>query len=106
MQAQSYIVGVAGYNTPDDGFRHVIAATVDGGIHEIYFNPKSGTFKDNLSSFQNIVGIAGFITSDDGYQHVIVATNDGNISEVYFNPGIGIHVSHPALANFNGIIGI
>src|SRR6266566_2451871 len=41
--------------------------------------------------------------SGDDLQHVIVATQNGDISEVFFSPTIGIHVTHPALANLPSI---
>ena len=31
------ITGVAGFYTPDDGFRHAIVGTTDGVVHEVYY---------------------------------------------------------------------
>ncbi len=104
--AQNNITGVAGYFTPQDRNRHAIAVTGNGGIHEIYYNPKAGVSADEIGCFGHIVAIAGFVSSDDGYQHTIVATADGNVTEVFFDPRIGVHISQPALGNFRGITGI
>jgi photosystem II stability/assembly factor-like uncharacterized protein len=104
--AQNNILSITGYYTPGDNNRHVIAATGNGGIQEIYFNSKKGIFEDPLACFNNIIGISSFISSDDGIQHTIVATADGNITEIFYDPHIGIHISQPALGNFKGIIRI
>jgi|GEM_PF-4708606 photosystem II stability/assembly factor-like uncharacterized protein len=103
---QNNILGITGYYTLPDNNRHVIAATSNGGVQEIYYNPKNGIFEDKLACFKNIIGISGFYSSDDGVQHTIVATGDGNITEVFYDPHIGIHISQPALANFKGIVSI
>jgi hypothetical protein len=98
------ITSVAGYFTPSDGFQHAIAATSEGQLHEVYFNPQTGIFRDILGCFDEVVAIAGYFTPNDGFQHVIVATSDGDVHEVYFDPQKGVF--EDLLAHFDGIIDI
>jgi len=102
-QTSPLIPFVAGYSTPD-GFRHAIAATNGGKLHEIFFKP-TGKGNARLACFDAITTIDSFFTSDDGYQHEIVATPDGNVHEIYFKPN-DINFTEPPLGHFNGILDI
>jgi hypothetical protein len=99
--------------TPQDGFnngdyQHVIVATSDGVVHEIFFNPTQGLGQDVLAQYAagSIVSVAGYYTPGDGYQHVIVATNDGKVHEDFFNPTQGLGQDVLAQFNNSAIIGV
>ena len=76
------LVGVAGYVT-GDGFQHVIAATGNGDIHEIYWQGAGEPSQGVLMTLPGVVSVAGYVTGD-GYQHVIAATGGGDIHEIYW----------------------
>ena len=102
------VVGVGGYFATSDGFQHVIAATNDGNIHEIYF--KGGgqpVGQDVLATLPGVVGVGvgGYFSASDGFQHVFVSTNDGNIHEIYFKGG-GQPVGQDVLATLPGVVGV
>ncbi|KWB64045.1 hypothetical protein WL37_20490 [Burkholderia ubonensis] len=98
------IPDVAGYFTPD-AFRHAVAATSLGRLHEIFFNPIRGKGIDTLACFDAITKLAGFFTADDGYQHEIVATPDGTVHEIFFKPG-EIHFTDPPIGRFANIVDV
>ncbi len=99
-----HIVGVGGYFTENDGFRHAIVARAEGLVHEIFFSSNRGEGIDRLACFEHIVGISGFFSDDDGFQHVIVGTPGGDIREIYWKPD-DIHCS-PPLTNISGLIAV
>jgi hypothetical protein len=103
VQAHS-VVNVAGFHTPDDGYRHGIVATTDGKVSEVFYSPAIGVHVAQLTTVPGIVSIAGFYTPDDGYRHVILATTDGKVSEVFYSPAIGVHVAQ--LTTVPGIVSI
>jgi hypothetical protein len=82
-------VAVAGYFAPSDGFQHVIVATKNGDVNEIYFKGGGQPIKQHkLAHFDDqIKGIAGYFATSDGFQHVIVTTNSGDVNEVFFKGG-------------------
>jgi hypothetical protein len=88
-QLNSDIVGVAGYSSSLDGFQHVIVATKDRNVTEIYFKGGGQPIGQDVLRQLNsdIVGVAGYSSSLDGFQHVIVATKDRNVTEIYFKGG-------------------
>lgn len=102
--ANARFVGVAGYYTPADRYRHGIVATAEGRLFEIFFKPSTGKGQAYFGVFPAISGLAGFYTPDDGFQHLIVARPDGFIEEVYFKPN-NINFA-PPLLRLGGIIGI
>jgi kumamolisin len=79
------LVGVAGYIT-GDGFQHVIAATGNGDIHEIYWQGAGTVSQGILITLPGLVSVAGYATGD-GFQHVIAATDNGDIHEIYWQGG-------------------
>jgi hypothetical protein len=97
---------VGAYASAKDNYQHAIVSTDDGALHEIYFDPLRGIFRDELGCFGKVVATSAFFTADDGLQHAIVGTADGSIREVFFDPSVGIHVSEPALAVMPGLVGL
>ena len=45
------VVGVGGFYTPDDGYRHAIVGLTDGTVHEVYYSPAVGIFDATLENF-------------------------------------------------------
>jgi hypothetical protein len=94
------IVGIAGYYALSDKYQHVIVATKDGTITEVYFSPK-GIFRDVLANIQGTVGITAYaagcltLTEDhllfsttvsttcDG-SHVGIVKADGTVTDIYW----------------------
>ena len=99
------IVSIAGYYDPgaDDQNQHVIVATKDGKVTELWWKPGQGVHQDILTQFgaNTIVSIAGYYAASDQNQHVIIASHDGNIHDLYWKPAQGVH--HGVLPKFNGI---
>ena len=85
------IVAVAGYFSTDDQYQHVIIATTNGKLREIYWKSGgAGAGQDDLPvqfSAGTIVAVAGYFRTDDQYQHVIVATTNGKLREIYWKSG-------------------
>src|SRR5712692_8772498 len=54
-----------------DSFQHVIVATQNGDVHEVFFNPSIGIHvtQPALANFAGIIGVAGYFTPNDGIQH-------------------------------------
>ena len=89
----------SGYFAASDGYQHVIAATYDGKVHELYFTGGGQPVgQDVLAQYNGVRSVAGYFDPADGYQHVIVATTDGNVREVYFK-GNGQPVGQHVLAS-------
>jgi hypothetical protein len=85
-------VALAGYYAKDDDTQHVIVATADGVVTEVYWKPAQGVHQDVLTQFSaSIVGIGAYYAADDNTQHAIVATADGVVTEVYWKPAQGVH---------------
>jgi hypothetical protein len=86
----STIVGVGGFFSGDDNYRHAIVATSNGNVTEIFYNPYLGQGQVVLANFDpavsTIAGVAGFFSPDDNFRHVLVATSDGNIHEILYSP--------------------
>lgn len=86
----SSIVGIGGFFSSDDNFRHAIVGTGDGNVTEIFYNPWVGQGQVVLANFDpaisSVVGVAGFFSADDNFRHVVVATSDGKIHEILFSP--------------------
>jgi hypothetical protein len=81
------IVGVAGYYAAGDQFQHVIVATTDGAVTEVFWQPGGpGVRQAPLTGFPagSIVGVAGYYASSTGYQHVVTATNTGDLCQKVF----------------------
>ena len=97
-------MGICGYYADSDKYQHVIAATSDGNLHEIYWSGGAGVSQDVLATLPGIVGICGYYADSDKYQHVIAATSDGNLHEIYWSGGAG--VSQDVLATLPGIVSI
>ena len=103
-------VGLAGYYADGDEFQHVIVATTDGVVTEVFWQPGGpGVRQAQLTSFPagSIVGVAGYYADGDQFQHVIVATTDGVVTEVFWQPG-GPGVRQAQLTSFpaGSIVGV
>ena len=96
------LVGVAGYVT-GDGYQHVIAATANGDIHEIYWQGAGTPLQGILMTLPGVVSVAGYVTGD-GFQHVIAATAGGDIHEIYWQGGGS--VSQGVLMTLPGVVGV
>jgi len=89
------IYGVTGYYWGDDIAQHVVVATNDGTLYEIYWDRHTPpTPPQRLWQFPNIHSLAGF-GGDDSFQHVIVFTKDGRLHELYFTTPEDVHTRSP-----------
>lgn len=88
----STIHSLSGFFTSDDKFQHVIVATEDGELHELYFKvPQPQNVRDRSPLLEYTIppgphiGQAGFYTSDDMLRHAIVGGADSFLHEVVWN---------------------
>lgn len=102
--AANLLSTLGSYFTPNDGYRHAIVSTIDGEIHEIFYNPKTGKGNARLACFCGMSLLTAFYTPDDGYQHPIVATNTGDIFEIFYKPN-DFHITG-SLTNFSSMIAL
>jgi hypothetical protein len=86
------IHSLSGFYTCDDNFQHVIVATEDGRLHEVYFtdsqhvNVRSPLYKLPTTAGRSHIGQAGFYTSDgDNLRHATVGGADSVLHEVVWN---------------------
>jgi len=78
------IFAIAGYYTDFDGLQHVIAATQDGNVYEVYWNQSTLPTVRNLYNFgTSLVNITSFFTPDDNFHHAVGITNDRTLHELY-----------------------
>jgi hypothetical protein len=84
------VIACDGFFSSDDSYRHAVAADADGGITEIFFNPKTGSGQTVLVNRSGLLDIACFFSDDDHYRHVITANADGSITEIFYNPQTGL----------------
>jgi hypothetical protein len=89
----STIHSLSGFYTSDDNYQHVIVATEDGWLHELYFmvprhqdvHPRSPLFEYTIPPGPPI-GQAGFYTPDgDHFRHATVGGADNLLHEVTWN---------------------
>jgi|HubBroStandDraft_2_1064218.scaffolds.fasta_scaffold14485_3 hypothetical protein len=86
------LMTAAGYYAAGDGFQHVIVATTDGVVHEVFWKPQDpanpGVRVDQLTTFPpgTIAAAAGYYADATGYQHVIIATVAGRLCQTVFRP--------------------
>jgi hypothetical protein len=80
------IIAIAGFYSDDDKYRHLLVATKDGNVHELFYQPDRGPAESVIASFPGIVDIAGFYNADDHYRAALVGLSDGKLWEVYFQP--------------------
>jgi hypothetical protein len=84
------VVSVAGYYAAGDEFQHVIVATTDGAIHEVFWKPQDpanpGVRTDQLTAFPagTVVSVAGYYADATGYQHAITAPTIGGVCQTTF----------------------
>lgn len=102
MTTNPLLLSLGSYFTPKDGYRHVIVATSDGEVHEIFYNPQKGVGNAKLACFCGLRFLTAFYTPDDDFQHPIAATDTNDIFEMFYKPG-DFHVTG-SLANFPGMI--
>src|SRR5262249_14806254 len=86
-------VGMAGFYTADDNFRHAIVGLADKTVHEIFYHAGVGVFDSVIASYSSprIVSVAGFVSTDDNVRHALIALRDGSVHDVFFGSGTGIH---------------
>jgi hypothetical protein len=99
----SGVRAVAGFTSPD-GYKHVIVATEDGNVTELWWQGSGAVGRGEPAHFNSpILALAGF-TSPDGYKHSIVATEDGNVTELWWQGSGAVgrgelaHFTRPMLA--------
>jgi hypothetical protein len=101
------LVSLSAFYAADDKSRIVLTGSSDGSIREIWYGAGTPIHGGEvITSITNLTHIAGFYSADDAMRHVIVATRTGDVDEVYYSSASGMHVTHPALANFQGIVSI
>ena len=107
------VVGVAGFFSSNDNFKHAIVATRDGNVTEIFWNSQTKSQSNIGSGFQDIVGVAGYYSGNNvsfqvGFQHVILATNDGTLQRIFWNhqdpSGPRIYKKKIRARNFSNIV--
>jgi hypothetical protein len=105
-------VSLAAYSVPDQ-FEHVVVATNDNDLWELYWNPQDAQgpkpILGLLAGFApaRIVGVAGYYAAGDEFQHVVVATDDGNLTEVFWKPpDIAPIAARLPVGPFAGIVGV
>jgi hypothetical protein len=93
MGSSPLLPSLGSYFTPGDKFRHAIVATVDGDIHELFYNPKTSTGDPDasagdatLGSFCGLEFVTGFYAGDDELQHPVVVTSAGDIFGISYKP--------------------
>jgi hypothetical protein len=101
------VVALAAYYAPSDRLQHVIVASNDGSIQEIWYQgggkPDQGS--DLLATYPGVIAVAGYYAASDHYQHVMVALGDGTIHEEWFK-GRGGRRGHDIRATFPGVVAI
>jgi hypothetical protein len=84
------VIGVAGYYAPIDNYQHVIAATRDNVVTEIWWRPDPKNYvhgQAELARFGSpIVAIAGYYADVDKCEHVIVADQSNTVAEIRWRP--------------------
>ena len=101
------VLSVGAFATPDDGFQHVVVATADGAIHELYWRGGQPAGRGLLATLPGAVSVAGYVSSD-GFRHTIVATSDGDVHELYWQdgaPGQGVLTNLPGVVSVGGYFG-
>lgn len=96
------VIACDGFYTPDDGFRHAIVGTRDGGVTEIFYHPDKGEGRARVAHQPGLIDLAGFWSDDDGYRHLITLTGDGEVWETFFHPSTG--TGQALLATISGAI--
>jgi hypothetical protein len=104
LAAYDGVVCVGGFYSDDDGFRHALVNTVDGDLHEIFFNPDIGIGDALLGNVGTLSGLAGFYSGDDQFRHAIIAPADQTVHEIFFNPDVG--QGDALLAQYDSIVGV
>jgi hypothetical protein len=83
--ASGTIVSVAGYWASTDERHHVIVATKDGKVYDIWWKSGQAGVEGQylLTEFKpgSIVRITGYYAENDNRHHVIVGTRDGNVHD-------------------------
>lgn len=94
------VFAIAGYYTDYDHLQHVVAATTNGDVYEVHWDPMTldpsevapgNPPADKLGHFDNLTTIAGFFTPDDNYHHAVASTSDGKLHELWFKPSASPH---------------
>jgi hypothetical protein len=84
------IASLGGFFTSDDSFQHVIVATEDGRLHELYFTdpqdvqPPRTLLKLPTTAGPHI-GMASFDSYEDRFRHATVGGADNILHEVVWN---------------------
>lgn len=74
-----------GFYSPDDKERHIIVATSDGSISEVYFRNAPDISEVALVRVEGLIDLAAFYTDDDNNRHVLAIDKLGNVKEVYYS---------------------
>ncbi|HWZ20123.1 MAG TPA: hypothetical protein VNW73_15090 [Ktedonobacteraceae bacterium] len=98
----SSIFAIAGFYTDYDRLQHVVAASDNGNVFEVHWDPVTLDPSEvapgyppvkQLGHFDNSVTIAGFFTPNDKYHHAVVGTRDGNLHEFYYRLDESLHIT-------------
>src|SRR5438477_10723154 len=74
---------VASYVDDSEGTQHVLVASADNRLHDVWWSASAGMRDVVVASFPGtIVDMAGFYSQDDARQHAIVLFSDGYVSDV------------------------
>src|SRR5436190_1111124 len=92
---QSQVIGVAGYYAASDKYQHVIVATSDNVVTELWWRPGTRVGRTKLARFNSpVVGVSGLDGTGDPFfvnNVVAVSTADGNVNKITW-PGKPVDV--------------
>jgi hypothetical protein len=88
MGSWDRVQNVASYYDDSEGTQHVLVASSDNRLHDVWWSPSAGMSDTVVASFPGtVVDMAGFYSPDDGRQHAFVLFTDGYISDVSWGNG-------------------
>ncbi len=81
------IQSIAAYYADSDKLDHILVATIDGKLHEIWRGAKSGEHVINTVSGAR--SVSAYYSPNDGFQHVVTLTDKGEILHFRFESDLG-----------------
>ncbi len=90
----SPVVSIGAFYTGDDRRRHVMVATRDGAVTELFYRDAAAVGRVVVGRMASPpVALDGYFTAGDGLRHVIVALESGEVREIAFSPASGVRES-------------
>jgi hypothetical protein len=89
LQQFDKLTYLASLYSPVDDYQHVIVATREGGLFDVFFNqshtPQSRTLFNQLLVASVNIGMAGFYSPNDKVCHAVVLSREGKLHDVTFS---------------------